>query len=65
MRHRVIAVYSIVTGVLLWAFSSGATYEPVVWHLLGLALLLTGIGAWAFQHFMRTHPLSDGASSDA
>jgi hypothetical protein len=60
LRHRVISVYSVVSGVLLWAFSSGATYEPVVWHLLGMALPLAAIGAWALERFLRTHHLSDG-----
>ena len=60
LRHRIIAVYSVVTGVLLWAFSSGATYEPVVWHLLGLALPLAALGTWALEHFIRTHPLPNG-----
>ena len=62
VRHRVIAGYSVVTGVLLWAFSSGDTYEPVVWHLLGLALPLSAIGASALEHFIRTHPLRDRAT---
>ena len=61
MRHRAIAVYSAVTGALLWALSSGATYEPVVWHLLGLALPLAAIGAWSLEHFLRPHRLPDGA----
>lgn len=61
IRHRVISVYSAATGVLLWAFSNGATYEPVVWHLLGMALPLLAIGTWALEHFIRTHPLQDGA----
>jgi phosphate/sulfate permease len=61
IRHRVISIYSVVTGVLLWAFSSGATYEPLVWHLLGLALPLMAIGTWALEHFIRTHPLPHGA----
>lgn len=60
-RHKFVAVYSVITGVLLWAFSSGATYEPVVWHLIGMALLLAAIGAWALEHFLRTHRLPDGA----
>ena len=62
VRHRVIAGYSVVTGVLLWAFSSGDTYEAVVWHLLGMALPLSAIGAWALEHFVRTHPLPDRGS---
>lgn len=60
VRHRVIAIYSVVTGVLLWAFSSGATYEPVVWHLVGMAVPLGATGTWALEHFLRTHRLPDG-----
>lgn len=61
IRHKALAVYSVITGVMLWAFSSGATYEPVVWHLLGMALPLAAIGTWALEHFLRTHRLPDGA----
>ncbi|MDJ0923156.1 MAG: hypothetical protein QNJ77_01235 [Acidimicrobiia bacterium] len=64
LRHRVVAGWSILTGVLLWAFSSGSTYEAVVWHLLLLALPLSAIGTWALEHFIRTHPLPD-RSTDA
>ncbi len=61
VRHKAVAIYSVITGVLLWAFSSGATYEPVVWHLIGMALPLAAIGTWALEHFLRTHRLPDGA----
>ena len=61
IRHRVISIYSVATGVMLWVFASGATYEPVVWHLIGLALPLAAIGTWALEHFLRTHHLPDGA----
>lgn len=56
LRHRLVAGFSIVTGVLLWAFSGGKNYEPVVWHLLGLACLLGALGSWSLLHFLRSHP---------
>ncbi len=60
LRHRVVAVYSAATGVLLWLIATGESYEGVVWHLLGLAIPLGAIGTWGLVHFLRTHPLQDG-----
>jgi phosphate/sulfate permease len=61
IRHRVVAIYSVVSGIVLWAISSGETYEPVAWHLLGLALPLAAIGTWALIHFVRTTPTQSAA----
>ena len=58
-RHRVVAVYAVATGVLLWIGGSGADYEAMVWHLLGMVLILGAIGTWALVHFARTHPAKD------
>lgn len=55
-RHRFVAVYSVVTGVAIWLFTSGADYEGMVWHLLGLVLVLGAIGTWSLVHFIRTFP---------
>lgn len=60
IRHRFVAVYSVVTGILLWVFTSGETYLPVAWHLLGLAAPLAAIGTWALVSFLRTNPTRDG-----
>ncbi len=56
-RHRFVAVFSVVTGVLLWWLGSGTSYEAVVWHLLGLAALLAAVGTWGLVHFVSTHPI--------
>ena len=59
VRHKVIAVYSAATGLLLWLFGSGESYEAVVWHLLGVAAPLAATGTWGLVHFLRTHPVQD------
>lgn len=64
IRHRFVAAFSVVTGVGLWLVGSGETYEGVIWHLLGLVLLLGAIGTWALVHFLRTNPVH-GHPSDA
>ena len=56
VRLRIIAAWSVLSGVLLWWFGSGETYSAVVWHMLGLALPLAAIGAWALLSFLREHP---------
>lgn len=61
VRHKVIAVYSAVTGFLLWMFGSGESYEAVVWHLLGVAVPLAAIGTWGLVHFLRTNPVRDAS----
>jgi hypothetical protein len=63
VRHKVIAVYSVVTGVLLWLVGTGESYETIVWHLLAVAAPLAALGTWGLVHFLRTHPVQD-ASSD-
>jgi Ca2+/Na+ antiporter len=59
IRHRFVAVYSVVTGILLWVFTTGETYDVVSWHLLGMAAPLAAIGIWALIHFLRTNPTRD------
>lgn len=57
LRHRLIAVYSAVTGVALWMMGVGEAYESMIWHLLGLAIPLAAIGIWGLMSFTRTHPI--------
>ena len=61
-RHRFVAVYSVATGIWLWVVGSGESYEAVIWHLLGLVLVLGAMGTWALVHFLRTYPIHDGAT---
>ncbi|MCP3994795.1 MAG: hypothetical protein GY722_07000 [bacterium] len=56
LRHRFIAAFSVVSGILLWLFGSGETYAAVVWHLVGLAVPLVILGVWGLNHFLRSHP---------
>lgn len=63
VRYRVVAIYSVVTGVVLWAVGTGASYEGMVWHLLGLVVLLAAIGTWGLLHFLRTHPVVDSETN--
>lgn len=63
LRHRLIAAYSVVTGVMLWLLGVGEAYEAMVWHLLGLAVPLAAIGVWGLMSFTRTHPIQ-GVNSD-
>ena len=56
LRLRLIAAWSVLSGVLLWSFESGETYSGVVWHLIALALPLAAIGVWALLKFLREHP---------
>jgi hypothetical protein len=58
-RHRFVAVFSVVTGVVIWWLGSGYDYEGMVWHLLGLVFVLGAIGTWALIHFTTTHPIQD------
>lgn len=61
IRYRLMAGWSLVSGVLLWWFGAGETYSAVVWHLLGLAIPLGAVGVWSMLHFIRTHPIqTDG-----
>ena len=64
MRHRILAIYSVATGLVIWLFTSGADYEGMVWHLLGMVLLLGAMGTWGLVHFVRTHPVQN-AITDA
>ncbi len=57
LRHRFVAVFSVVTGLGLWLLGSGETYETVIWHLLGLVLVLGAMGTWGLVHFLRTNPI--------
>ena len=58
-RHRVLATYAVASGVVLWLIGSGADYEAMVWHLLGMVLLLGAVGTWGLVHFTRTHPAEE------
>lgn len=58
-RHRFVAGYSVVTGVFIWLFTSGADYEGMVWHLLAMVVVLGAIGTWGLVHFIRTYPVHD------
>jgi hypothetical protein len=59
LRYRLISAWSVISGVLLWWFGSGASYSGVVWHLVGLAVPLATIGVWSLLIFLRTHPVQD------
>lgn len=59
LRYRIIALLSVVSGVLLWWFGSGESYDGVVWHLLSLVVPLAVIGIWALRHFLKTYPIQD------
>lgn len=63
-RHRFVAGFSVLTGFLIWLFSSGADYEGMVWHLLGMVLVLGALGTWGLVHFIRTYPVQD-SNADA
>lgn len=60
LRYRFISAWSLLSGVLLWWFGSGSSYDAVVWHLVGLAVPLAVIGIWSLLSFLRTHPIQDG-----
>ena len=57
LRYRFVAGWSVVSGVLLWWFGSGASYAGIAWHLTALALPLLVIGVWSLVRFVRTHPV--------
>lgn len=63
-RYRVVAAWSVASGVGLWLVGTGASYAAMAWHLLGLAVPLAAIGAWTLVRFLRAHPaheqLDDG-----
>ncbi len=59
VRHRVVAVLSLISGVSLWIMGSGESYAGVVWHLVGLAVPLAIMGAWGLYRFMQMHPIQD------
>ena len=56
LRLRLVAAWSVLSGVLLWWFGSGETYSGVAWHLIGMALPLAAIGVWVLLRFLREHP---------
>lgn len=59
VRYRLVAILSVALGVALWWSGSGSTYSGVVWHMLGLAIPLAGLGVWSLVQFIRTHPVRD------
>jgi hypothetical protein len=59
LRHRLIAAWSLLTGIVLWLIGSGESYSGVVWHLLSLATPLAVIGIWGLVCFLRTYPVRD------
>lgn len=61
LRLRLVAAWSVLSGVLLWWFGSGETYSGVAWHLVGLALPLAAIGGWVLLRFLRAHPIPPAA----
>jgi hypothetical protein len=60
VRHRLIACWSVISGVGLWLFGSGSDYSGVALHLFGLAVPLALLGAWSLWHFLRSHPVREG-----
>ena len=60
VRHKVVAVGSVVSGVGLWLLGSGDDYSNMALHLVGLALPLALLGAWSLRSFLRTHPMRQG-----
>jgi hypothetical protein len=59
LRHRLIAAWSVGSGVLLWWFGTGASYATVAIHLGALALPLAVIGTIGLVRFIRDHPIRD------
>jgi len=57
IRHRFVAVASVLGGLGLWLFGSGNDYTGVVLHLAGLAVPLALLGAWSLLRFLRTNPV--------
>jgi hypothetical protein len=57
LRHRLVALWSVASGIGLWLADSGATYAGVAYHLVGLALPLAVLGAWTLARFLANHPL--------
>lgn len=62
-RYRIISLWSIVSGILLWWMGTGESYILVAAHLLGLALPLAAIGVWTLTRFLRSHPVKDADSN--
>jgi hypothetical protein len=56
VHYRLMAVLSVVGGVLLWVFGRGDSYALVGWHLGVLAIPLGIIGVWSLIRFLRSHP---------
>lgn len=59
LRYRLVAAWSFLSGVLLWWFGTGETYQAVAIHMWGLAIPLAVVGTWSLVRFMRTHPVLD------
>ena len=59
VRYRVVAAWSVVSGLLIWWFGSGASYAGVAAHLLGLAVPLAIIGTVVLVRFLGSHPIRD------
>ena len=57
IRFRVVAAWSVVSGVALWWVGTGADYRTVAWHLLSLAVPLAVIGSVTLVRFLGTHPV--------
>ncbi|NOY55412.1 MAG: hypothetical protein GXP34_05425 [Actinobacteria bacterium] len=56
LRHRLLAVASVLTGILYWAIGSGAGYRPVAWQLATMGTLLLITGTVALVTFLRRNP---------
>ena len=59
-RHRIIAAWSMLSGIGLWLWGTGTSYVSVAWHLTGLAVPLAAIGVWALRRFLASHPVQHG-----
>lgn len=55
-RYRLIAVYSIVLGLVVSLVSAGSTYLGVAVYSVGMAAVLAVIGVVMLVSFLRSHP---------
>ncbi len=61
LRHRLLAMASIGTGVLFTAIGSGVDFMPMTWQLATLGGLSMVIGVAALVSFVRRHPVPGDA----
>jgi hypothetical protein len=64
IRHRLLAVASVATGILFWAVGDGADYTTMAYQLGTMGAILAATGVAALVAFLRRHPapgeVSDG-----